>query len=592
MHTYQKNSVFLFSALFLLCISSQLRAQNEAPFRMPSNGNKDQVYGGLDYYHFSAAAWDSQNRPYGFNINEEFGYIRTLRNGLWKNINYLDDLREAHPGEVISTANTPLDHALSRISITTDNHLYMTLKYKAGGQVKWAILYLDNLDTESFQVIPIIGNVSLVHVEEFTGHNLKNRETPAIMIIENGETFVQRGWNPEKKYPWTVRRVYIVKVAIPFRNINGTIRLNTIELTSTGGHSTIHSGGDAILATKGSVTYATYTQFDGSRIDMKNTSGKNITSNVNYGFVAQITRPDSVSANASVVYRNMGLQFPFDAIDSHSQGSIVFDSNSRLHYIPSDHVISDKYYRSTHATTDPQFDFLSHAEWTHYGTVTPTNSEDFSYETMVIDNNNQMYTAYRQRSNRISAAPRGLYIKNTSVTTTDWGGGYGLWLITPPSPYDTNGEYIIFYHRLWMDRNSNIHASATFFEFATGSKGRYPRINGYRTGGSGTCVWKQSSRYRYLENIINPKTVQMIDFTPIPDISTSTSTFPLQATSNVNLTVSFEVLSGPATLINNNKLKLHGAKGVVTVRAFNNGNAAYYADEIIQSFKVTDRMVE
>ncbi|MDN5204186.1 DNRLRE domain-containing protein [Fulvivirgaceae bacterium BMA10] len=587
---YQGRKAISLSAFVLLlgAFFNIVSAQNEAPFQMPANGNEDQIYDDLDYYHFSAAAWDSQNRPYGFNINKEFGYIRTLRNGIWKEINYLDDLQSAHPGETIATANGPLDHGASRISITSDNHLYMTLQYKVGSANQWAILYLDDLEAHNFQVIKLTGSIQVANVEEFTGHNLKNGDTPAILITENGETFAQLGWDPWKSYPWTISSVNILKLAIPYRDTNGTITLNYTTITTRGGATTIHSGGNSTLVTRGSKTYVTYTKFDETKINTLY-QGKNDTRSVNQGYIAEITRPATASGTATITERYMGLQFPYDAIDSHSQGAIVLDSNDKLHYIPGDHVHADKYYRTTHAITDAQFNISNNSEWTQYGTIMSTANQDFSYETLVIDDNDQIHVAYRQRS-ASAGIQRGLFYKNASISTTNWGTGYGTQLIAPPSPYHTNGTYIILYHRLWMDRDNHVYFSSTFYDGDSGPNGRYPRINGYRDGGSGNGTWKELNRYRHLENIKNGKTVQHISFS-MGDQSLANSPVTLNATTDAaGLTISYEVVSGPAT-VSGNTLTLTGT-GEVTIKAKNSGNTTYYGDEVLQTFQVTSGSIQ
>ena len=118
--------------LFFVCSFFHLYigAQTEAPIQMPDHNNEADIYAALDYFHFSAMAWDKYNRPYGFNANKDFGFIRTLRNGQWQEINYLDDLEKYHSGAVITKSTLQLDKGPGKISITSDNHLYATITYK------------------------------------------------------------------------------------------------------------------------------------------------------------------------------------------------------------------------------------------------------------------------------------------------------------------------------------------------------------------------------------------------------------------------------------------------------------------------------
>ncbi len=79
---------------------------------------------------------------------------------------------------------------------------------------------------------------------------------------------------------------------------------------------------------------------------------------------------------------------------------------------------------------------------------------------------------------------------------------------------------------------------------------------------------------------------QTISFADISDKLTTDSPFSISATASSGLTVSFGIVSGPAT-ISNNQITLIGQAGTVTVRASQLGNASYYpAPEVTQSFQV------
>ncbi|BDD11888.1 hypothetical protein FUAX_43200 (plasmid) [Fulvitalea axinellae] len=571
--------------VLMVSLLGQAFAQDQAPFQMPANGNEANVYSRHDFYHFSALAWDSQNRPYGFNANKEFGYIRTLRDGLWKNINYLDELSAQHPGATVTTAEPPsIGHANPRLCITSDNHLYLTLNYKVNGSTIWSLLYLDDLDSENFQVIPLNGYY-LAHVEEFTGHNLKNGETPAVILNRGGQSFADLGWDPWKKYPWTVGGLTVIDVAIPYRNSDGTISLNTFTLSETAGAATVHSGGNGVMATIGDKTYLAYTRFDKDKVANNFYQGKNDTRNANQGYVVEITRPVNSTGTPVIKEKFLALQFPFDAIDGHSQGELILDTSNRLRYISGDHVHSDRYYRSVHAVTDPAFDLTNTSEWTYNGTVTPTGAQDFSYETAVIDNSGNMHVAYRQRASSLGIQ-RGLYYKSLPASSTNWPSGYGRQLLAPPAPYNTNAAYMILYHRVWIDKSGKVHFSSTFYEGDSGANGVYPRIAGFRGAGSGDGIWTESDRYRYLENIIGGKSVQKLSFS-ISDQELSSSPITLNATSDASgTTIEYELVDGPATL-SGNQLTLNG-QGSVTVKAKALGNAAFYSDEVTVTFQVAD----
>ncbi len=82
-----------------------------------------------------------------------------------------------------------------------------------------------------------------------------------------------------------------------------------------------------------------------------------------------------------------------------------------------------------------------------------------------------------------------------------------------------------------------------------------------------------------------PKTTQSIDFNPISNQifnPTENNQVPLSAISSSGLPVTYEVVSGPAT-ISNNTLTITG-QGTITVRAYNSGTNSYSSASASRSF--------
>jgi parallel beta-helix repeat protein len=80
---------------------------------------------------------------------------------------------------------------------------------------------------------------------------------------------------------------------------------------------------------------------------------------------------------------------------------------------------------------------------------------------------------------------------------------------------------------------------------------------------------------------------QTITFGPLADKNKGDAPFQISATSSVGLPVSFRVISGPATIINN-MVTLKDSTGLVTIEAYQNGNDYYYsAPPVRQSFTVS-----
>lgn len=81
---------------------------------------------------------------------------------------------------------------------------------------------------------------------------------------------------------------------------------------------------------------------------------------------------------------------------------------------------------------------------------------------------------------------------------------------------------------------------------------------------------------------------QAISFPQIPNKLTTDAPFQLNATATSNLPVTYEIVSGPAS-VNGNTVTLTGQKGQVTVKASQAGGGGFDpADDILSSFQVLD----
>lgn len=87
-------------------------------------------------------------------------------------------------------------------------------------------------------------------------------------------------------------------------------------------------------------------------------------------------------------------------------------------------------------------------------------------------------------------------------------------------------------------------------------------------------------------NIFVPSETQTISFAPLIDRPTGSPPFLLSASSSSGLTVTYDVIGGPA-VVNGNQLTLTGQPGIVTIRAEQEGNVDYLAAAPVeQSFEV------
>lgn len=80
---------------------------------------------------------------------------------------------------------------------------------------------------------------------------------------------------------------------------------------------------------------------------------------------------------------------------------------------------------------------------------------------------------------------------------------------------------------------------------------------------------------------------QIVSISSIPKKETNSTTFTVNATTNSNLPITYNVVSGPAS-INGNTVTLTGSAGTVTIKASQAGDANYYPASAQTSFEVVD----
>ena len=110
-----------------------------------------------------------------------------------------------------------------------------------------------------------------------------------------------------------------------------------------------------------------------------------------------------------------------------------------------------------------------------------------------------------------------------------------------------------------------------------------------RASQAGNDDYKPAINYdrSFIVNPVIQKSNQLISFQAIPDKLTTDSPFTINATATSGLPVGFSVLSGPAS-ISNNQIRLNGTEGTVIIRASQTGNDQYFpAPNVDRPFKVT-----
>ena len=103
---------------------------------------------------------------------------------------------------------------------------------------------------------------------------------------------------------------------------------------------------------------------------------------------------------------------------------------------------------------------------------------------------------------------------------------------------------------------------------------------------SGNHVYVEAEPKRYTISL--HKATQEIDFEKIPTVvPLDLESFPLKATAGEDLAVQFEVLSGPAFVVEENLIKFSGLPGRVEVKAYHEGSEFHHPASAIQSFAIS-----
>ncbi len=189
------------------------------------------------------------------------------------------------------------------------------------------------------------------------------------------------------------------------------------------------------------------------------------------------------------------------------------------------------------------------------------------------------------------ASGKNQYGNFTSISTTVAPGQTVGLTVTPVFSWTVYDEYI----RVWIDYNQDfdfndagemileghgtgaISANVTIPTNAAFGQTRM-RVSMQRNQYAGPCDLFTVGEVEDYSVVIGSSGLipQTIDFPAISDKNTTSPPFTLAATASSGLPVSYEIVSGPAT-VSGNTVTLTGTSGVVTVRAKQSGNAQYEA---------------
>ena len=412
----------------------------DLPFRIPPEGEPEQLGGELKYERPTAMAFDSRNRPYMFNACEPelFGHILTLRDGGWERLSYLNALKEKYPN--LAPPNERDLHAPGTLTIDDTDNLYAII-YVSGRPV---LVFSPNLG-ESFQVYKLPGGPRRAFLEVRTGNNDLS-QPPAIGTLAH-----------RKDYPTRWTAYYDLSVILPARTENGLDLGKPIQVTDRCFGVSNHSGGYSFAVTTGAKTHVTYAE-----IPEEPETG-------NPTFVATIDR-----GSRKLTAREFLVDAHPRKADVHSTPVIAADSEGFLHVLAGAHGGSFQYLRSRAPESIT-------SRWTDPVSLGGRQT----YATLICDAEDTLHTVFRIH-------PR--LLQQSKSAGREWSGKQAL----ATAPKGHRG-YTIFYHRLFIDQRGKPYLSFTFWEQDTRAEGRYPRV--VITSDDGGETWELATTEVFMEGI-------------------------------------------------------------------------------------------
>lgn len=524
-----------YASLILACSMVVCGWSQSAVFHHAQPGINGQFTNHFDYSPSRAMAFDSQNRPYFVENNT----IITLRNGLWVSYNFEDDFR----AKFDSFNETLGDEALV---IDGRNNLFMSIKVRIGGGVRYALVFGKNIASSSFNGTFAIheGLGGWGHIEQRNSHNDFSLHPPVFFGFQ-----WQGGFPFVTPHPWAAKGFYRYKLTNISYTSSGDIKVGKItEIADSCAWMTRHSGGTSVMITKGNYTYVAFTRHD--TLASLDSDGNN---------AAYICRMDRRTNTVSekVKLFDQGPSFA----DGHSIPTIGMDDDGYIHVLGGDHASAGLIY--SRSSSPENINTMS---------IRDTIGTSFTYSEQLIDNSDNIYTLLRGGASDGYA----LFLKKGTTSVGPPGDGNGTLFVNQ----NCNNSYRVYRHRLAKDRGSKIYASwqSQCGKDASGTDGK--RVLAYSSD-QGT-TWRPADRYSFLSSI-SGKSVQRITYNhthQLIESATSSRNFTMHAHSSANLPISYEVISGPAT-INGNVLTPTGNTGKIIVRAYNNGNTTYFGDELL-----------
>lgn len=390
------------------------------PFDIPPHNKPALLLGDIKLEAPTAMAFDSKNRPYLINNRNptSFGLIRTVRNGEWVTVSLRPVLAD---GKQLTKRNL---HAPGELVIDDADALYATIAE--------TLIYSPDLG-KTFKAYRCRGSLELR-----VGPN--RLSAPPAICSTTGMRYVDRGKEQERDMAWWAKRGTL-SVLLPTKDkekleLGAPIEISdNCQAAGSGGHS----GGTSFAVTTARKTHLVYAELP-----------KDVRNGGNPIYIATVDRE-----TRTVVAREHLIVAPPQKADVHTRPTITVDSRGYLHVLSGSHGQPFFYLRSLKPNDIT-------GGWTKPVRLTGRPC----YASIVCDEHDRLHSVYRDW-----LPPPTLGYAAASAVDGKWGKSTTL---VHGATLKKKNEYGIFYHRLFIDRASNLYVSFTFFEFGTGDKGNYP----------------------------------------------------------------------------------------------------------------------
>lgn len=439
--------LFAITTIILLTINSKGIEKMKA-FDIPPSGKPELLLGDIKFKAPTAMAFDSKNRPYLINNRnpDSIGLLRTVRDGKWITTSFRSMLDQ----EKLSKKRN--FHANGELVIDDADGLYTILMGK--------LIYSPDLG-KTFKTYPCSGSLELR-----VGPN-KLEFPPA--ICQTKTKYVDREKKRQPKMAWWARRGNL-SILLPEKTEDGLELGDPILITDkclaagSGGHS----GGTSFAVTIGDKIHIVYAE-----------APEDVREGGNPIHIATVDRK-----TRTVLAKKFLVTAPPRKTDVHTRPTITVDSKGYLHVLSGSHGQPFFYLKSLNPNDIT-------GGWTKPAPMIGKQC----YASIVCDKEDRLHSVFRE------------WIPHPSLGYSYAEAEEGKWtkpvtLVHGANPKGKK-EYGIFYHRLFIDRASNLYINFTFFEFKTGDKGIYPEVLIVSKDRGKT--WQLASSETFLPNVDTEK---------------------------------------------------------------------------------------